>query len=189
MAVRLFAAEVSGLEGRVIDVEVDYSKGLRSFTIVGLADKSVDEAKERISYAIKNIGLKPPHKQNQKVIVSLAPADVKKEGAGFDLAIALGYILASKQATFDAGRTLFLGELALDGTLRPIPGVLALATAARRKKFDSMIVPNGNGLEAAFGGGIRVFEAPSLSDVLAHCAGEKLLEPVSTPLHEEKSES
>ena len=189
MAVRLFAAEVSGLEGRIIDVEVDYSKGLRSFTIVGLADKSVDEAKERISYAIKNIGLKPPHKQNQKVIVSLAPADVKKEGAGFDLAIALGYILASKQATFDAGRTLFLGELALDGTLRPISGVLALATAARRKKFDSMIVPNGNGLEAAFGGGIRVFEAPSLSDVLAHCAGEKLLEPVSTPLHEEKSES
>src|SRR3989338_2947158 len=112
MAVRLFAAEVTGLDGRIIDVEVDYSKGLRSFTIVGLADKAVDEAKERISYAIKNIGLKPPHKQNQKVIVSLAPADIKKEGTGFDLAIALGYTLASKQADFETKDKIFLGELA-----------------------------------------------------------------------------
>src|SRR3990167_7773092 len=110
MSVKLFAAEVTGLDGRIIDVEVDFSKGLRSFTIVGLADKAVDEAKERISYAIKNIGLKPPHKQNQKVIVSLAPADIKKEGSGFDLAIALGYILASGQTAFDTGRTLFIGE-------------------------------------------------------------------------------
>ena len=135
MAVKLHAAEVTGLEGEMIDVEVDYSRGLRSFTIVGLADKAVDEAKERISYAIKNIGLKPPHKQNQRVIVSLAPADIKKEGTGFDLSIALGYILASKQARFETRDKIFLGELALDGTLRPIKGILALAKKSKRGRI------------------------------------------------------
>ncbi|MBI2038824.1 MAG: YifB family Mg chelatase-like AAA ATPase [Candidatus Niyogibacteria bacterium] len=175
MAVRLFSAETVGLDGRIIDVEVDVSKGLRSFTIVGLADKAVDEAKERISYAIKNIGLKPPHKQNQKVIVSLAPADIKKEGSGFDLAIALGYILASKQAVFDSRRTLFLGELALDGALRPVPGMLSLSQTAEHARFESVIVPKGNGIEAAFVRGIRVYEAANLSDVLLHITNEKPL--------------
>src|SRR3989344_9086801 len=175
MAVRLHAAEIIGLDGRIIDVEVDVSKGLRSFTIVGLADKAVDEAKERISYAIKNIGLKPPHKQNQKVIVALAPADLKKEGSGFDLAIALGYMLASKQATFDAGRALFLGELALDGSLRPLPGILALTRAAKKENFESVFVPRGNGAEAALIRDIRVFEAPTLDDVVRHLTGEKVL--------------
>lgn len=179
MAVRLYAAEIIGLDGRIIDVEVDVSKGLRSFAIVGLADKAVDEAKERISYAIKNIGLKPPHKQNQKVIVSLAPADLKKEGSGFDLAIALGYILASKQAAFDAGRTLFLGELALDGSVRPLPGVLVLTRAAKKEKFEAVFVPRGNGAEAALIRDIRVFEVSALDDVIRHLTGEKLLETVS----------
>ena len=175
MAVRLFAAEVHGLDGRIIDVEVDHSKGLRSFTIVGLADKSVDEAKERISYAIKNIGLRPPHKQNQRVIVSLAPADLKKEGSGFDLAIAIGYLLASKQAAFETKRVVLLGELALDGPLRPVPGVLTLTKAARAKKFTSVIVPKGNGNEAALIDGISIFEAENLSDVVSHLSGERPL--------------
>ncbi|MBI1956968.1 MAG: YifB family Mg chelatase-like AAA ATPase [Candidatus Niyogibacteria bacterium] len=189
MAVRLYSAEVAGLDGRIIDVEVDVSKGLRSFTVVGLADKAVDEAKERISYAIKNIGFTPPHKQNQKVIVSLAPADIKKEGSGFDLAIALGYLLASKQASFDAGRALFLGELALDGTLRPIRGVLALSSTAKNEKFDSIIVPHGNGAEAALIRGIRVFEAQMLDDVISHLAGEKMLEPVAASVWKETADA
>lgn len=175
MAVKLHAAEVTGLEGEMIDVEVDYSRGLRSFTIVGLADKAVDEAKERISYAIKNIGLKPPHKQNQRVIVSLAPADIKKEGTGFDLSIALGYILASKQARFETRDKIFLGELALDGALRPIKGILALAKKSKREGFKEMFVPLGNGQEAAVMEGITVYEAKSLSNVLAHLRGEVML--------------
>jgi magnesium chelatase family protein len=175
MAVKLHAAETIGLEGKIIDVEVDYSKGLRSFTIVGLADKEVDEAKERISYAIKNIGLKPPHKQNQKVIVSLAPADIKKEGTGFDLAIALGYILASKQAEFETGDKIFLGELALDGLLRPIKGVLALSQKARTEGFKEIFVPEGNGREAAVIKDFKVFEAKSLTEILKHLAGETAL--------------
>lgn len=175
MAVKLHAAETIGLEGKIIDVEVDYSKGLRSFTIVGLADKEVDEAKERISYAIKNIGLKPPHKQNQKVIVSLAPADIKKEGTGFDLAMALGYILASKQTKFETGDKIFLGELALDGLLRPIKGVLALSQKARIEGFKEIFVPEGNGKEAAIIKNIAVYEAKSLIDVLKHLSGEAAL--------------
>ncbi|MEK7598869.1 MAG: YifB family Mg chelatase-like AAA ATPase [Patescibacteria group bacterium] len=175
MAVKLHAAETIGLEGKIIDVEVDYSKGLRSFSIVGLADKEVDEAKERISYAIKNIGLKPPHKQNQKVIVSLAPADIKKKGTGFDLAIALGYILASKQAKFETGDKIFLGELALDGLLRPIKGVLALSQKARSEGFKEIFVPEGNGREAAVVKNCKVFEAKNLTEVLKHLSGETAL--------------
>lgn len=176
MAVKLHAAEVVGLEGQIIDVEVDYSKGLRSFTIVGLADKEVDEAKERISYAIKNIGLKPPHKQNQKVIVSLAPADIKKEGTGFDLAIALGYVLASRQVRFETKDRLFLGELALDGMLRPIKGVLPLVRKAKAKGFQEIFVPESNGQEAAIIEGLKVYEAKNLTDVLKHLLSEKLLD-------------
>ncbi|MEK7566559.1 MAG: YifB family Mg chelatase-like AAA ATPase [Patescibacteria group bacterium] len=172
MSVKLHAAEVIGLSGEIIDVEVDYSKGLRSFTIVGLADKAVDEAKERISYAIKNIGLKPPHKQNQKVIVSLAPADLKKEGSAFDLAIALGYIMASRQAEFNTEDKIFLGELALDGALRPIKGVLALARKAHSAGFKEIYVPRGNGREAAIIEDISVREVENLKEVLAHLKGE-----------------
>lgn len=176
MSVKLHAAETIGLEGEIIDVEVDYSKGLRSFSIVGLADKEVDEAKERISYAIKNIGLKPPHKQNQKVIVSLAPADIKKEGTGFDLAMALGYILASKQADFETKNKIFLGELALDGMLRPIKGILALAKKAKSAGFEEIFVPDGNGREAAIIDGIKVYKIKNLEELLKHLSGENLLE-------------
>lgn len=176
MAVKLHAAETIGLEGEIIDVEVDYSKGLRSFTIVGLADKAVDEAKERISYAIKNIGLKPPHKQNQKVIVSLAPADLKKEGSAFDLAIALGYVLASRQAQFETKEKIFLGELSLDGGLRPIKGVLALAKKAEAEGFKEIFVPLGNGREAAIVEGLKVYETKGLDETLAHLSGQALLQ-------------
>src|SRR3989344_6296228 len=168
MSVKLHAAEVLGLNGEIIDVEVDYSKGLRSFTVVGLADKEVDEAKERISYAIKNIGLNPPQKQNQKFIVSLAPADIKKEGTGFDLAIALGYTLAYKQADFETKDKIFLGELALDGMLRPIKGILALAKKAKNDGFKEIYVPEENGEEAAIIEGIKAYGVKNLSDLLKH---------------------
>ena len=112
MAIKLHSAEVVGLEGQIIDVEIDLSPGLFSFAIVGLADKAVAESKERISAAIKNLGAKSPQKKNQRVVISLAPADIKKEGPVFDLAIALSYLLASKQTEFDPKKKIFLGELA-----------------------------------------------------------------------------
>ena len=96
----IFSAQVTGLDAVPIRIEIDIAPGLHLFTLVGLADKEVQESRERISAAIKNIGALPPHKKSQRVIVNLAPADLKKEGPAFDLPIALGYLLASSQANF-----------------------------------------------------------------------------------------
>lgn len=175
MALKLHSAEVVGLSGKIIDVEIDLSQGLFSFAIVGLADKSVAESKERISAAIKSLGARSPQKKNQRVLVALAPADLKKEGPVFDLAIALAYLLASKQAKFDPAKKIFLGELALDGTLRPIKGVLALAEEAIKKGFNELYVPKGNGEEAGLVDGISLFEAKSLEEVVNHLEGKKLI--------------
>ena len=175
MATKLHSAEVVGLEGKIIDVEIDLSPGLFSFSIVGLADKAVSESKERISAAIKNLGARSPQKKNQRVVISLAPADVKKEGPVFDLAIALSYLLASGQAKFSPKNKIFLGELALDGSLRPVKGILALAETAERAGFSEMFVAEGNGGEAALVEDIKVFEAGSLEEVLAHLEGKKLI--------------
>lgn len=178
MAIKLHAAEIVGLGGKIIDVEIDLSQGLFSFSIVGLADKAVSEAKERISAAIKSIGARSPQKKNQRVLISLAPADLKKEGPVFDLAIALAYLLASKQAKFDPKDTIFLGELALDGKLRPITGCLALAEAAQKAGYTKIFVPRGNGIEAALVDDISVFEAESLGDVIDHLEGNVLIKPL-----------
>ena len=178
MAIKLHSAEVVGLSGQIVDVEIDLSPGLFSFAIVGLADKSVAESKERISAAIKNLGARSPQKKNQRVIISLAPADLKKEGPVFDLAIALSYLLASKQAEFNPKEKIFLGELALDGSLRPIKGVLALAEKASEKGFSEIFVPTGNGAEAALIDNIKVYEADSLEKIVEHLEGKSLLAEV-----------
>ena len=110
MAVSIKSGQVVGLEGVPIDVEVDLSQGLHRYSLVGLPDKAVDEARERISAAIKNSGLRPPHKKNQRVTINLAPADLRKEGPLFDLPIALAYVLASKQAAFVADKKMSLQD-------------------------------------------------------------------------------
>jgi len=127
---------------------------------------------------IRNIGALAPHKKSQRVIVNLAPADIKKEGPAFDLPIALGYLLASGQIDFDPRGTLFLGELSLEGTLRKVSGVLPVVIAARLAGFSSCIVPRGNGAESSIVDGIKTYEADSISDVTEHLAGRKKL-----PLH------
>ena len=181
MSVTIHAAQVVGLDARVISVEVDISPGLHLFTIVGLADKEVQESRERISAAIKNIGALAPHKKSQRVIVNLAPADIKKEGPAFDLAIALGFLLASGQAAFKPDRKIFLGELGLDGALRRVPGVLAIALAARQAGFTDIIVPRGNGSEAALTEGIRAYEAGTIAEVCDFLAGRAAIAPTPRP--------
>ena len=178
MAVSIKSGQVVGLEGVPIDVEVDLSQGLHRYSLVGLPDKAVDEARERISAAIKNSGLRPPHKKNQRVTINLAPADLRKEGPLFDLPIALAYVLASKQAAFVADKKMFIGELALDGTLRRARGVLPLAIAAERMGVEELFVPKGNGKEAAFVSNIQVVEATCLSDVLDHLEGRVVIPPL-----------
>src|SRR3989338_4458625 len=100
-SVRLFSGAVTGLDGAPIEVEVDATPGLHMFGIIGLPDKTVEESKDRIASAIKNSGFTAPKQKNQRIIVNLAPADVRKEGPGYDLPIALGYMLATKQLQFD----------------------------------------------------------------------------------------
>jgi len=143
---KIFSAALKGLESQVIEVEVACNKGLRSFNIVGLGDKAITESKERVSQAIKSIKLSPP--QAKRILVNLAPADLKKEGSLYDLAIALGYLLASKQVRFNPQGKLILGELALDGSLKPIKGVLSFSFLAQKEGFGEIILPKENAKEA-----------------------------------------
>ena len=165
---KIYSAQGTLLNAQIIDIEVDLSRGLHSFAIVGLADKSVDESKDRVSSAIKNSGWKSPKNKNQKVVVSLAPADVKKEGPLFDLAIALAYLLASGDIMFDPKGKIFLGELSLDGNLRKIKGVLALTEEAKRRGFKEIYVPAENAREAALIDGIHIMSVRSLKEVVNH---------------------
>ena len=129
---RIYSAELEGINAKLIEVEVDVNAGLHAFNIVGLADKALNEAKERVNSALKNSGIKPPNRENRKITVNLAPADIKKNGSHYDLAIALGYLLATKQIKkFDARHKIFLGELALDGRLRPVSGEGRIQSRAR----------------------------------------------------------
>jgi len=165
---RLSSAQTEYLRARIVDVEVDLSKGFHAFSIVGLPDKAVEEAKDRISAAIKNSGFDSPKSKNQKVVVSLAPADIRKEGPAFDLAIALCYLAAAKEITFDGRNKIFLGELSLDGILRPIDGVLALVQEAKRKGFTEVYLPQENVKEAALIRGISIYGLKSLEQAIAH---------------------
>lgn len=178
MAITIHSAQVVGLEAQPISVEVDITPGLHVFTIVGLADKEVQESRERIAAAIKNLGALAPHKKSQRVIVNLAPADIKKEGPAFDLAIALGYLLSSGQIAFNPAGKLFLGELGLDGSLRSVSGVLPIAIAARAAGFTQIILPKPNGKEAAILDGIEIIEAENLLDVIEFLSGRKTITPI-----------
>lgn len=191
MAVTIFSGQVVGLEGQPISVEVDITPGLHLFSIVGLADKEVQESRERISAAIKNIGALAPHKKSQRVIVNLAPADIKKEGPAFDLSIALGYLLASGQIAFNPSGKLFLGELGLDGALRRVSGILPIAIAARAAGFSELILPRGNGREAAILDGVTIREATTIAEVIEYLAGrsdlprieQQILNDVTARIH------
>lgn len=172
MLAKVHSAQVTGVRADIIDVEVDITNGLHSFAIVGLPDKAVGEAKDRISAAIKNSGFRPPQKGNKKVIVSLAPADIKKEGTAFDLAIALGNLIASKEIKFDTDKKLFLGELALNGNLRPIKGALLLTKKAKEAGFTEVYLPADNATEAALIRDINIYGVINLRQLVNHLVPE-----------------
>jgi len=165
---KVYSAQVNLLEGVIVTIEVDLSRGLHTFSVVGLPDKAVDESKDRVSGAIKNSGFKSPKAKNQKIIVSLSPADLKKEGPFFDLGIAISYLLASGDIKFNSEKKIFLGELGLDGTLRRIRGALPLAQEAKRMGFEEIYLPKENAVEAALVEGIKIFGASSLEEVVEH---------------------
>jgi len=152
--------------------------GLHSFNIVGLPDAAVNEAKERVSSAVKNSGASPPHHSNRRVIVNLAPADIKKEGPAYDLPIAVAYLLASEQLLATSiDKKIFVGELSLEGKLRPVSGVLPIALMARDRGFEALFVPKGNAAEAALVKEIEVFGLNSLEELFLHLEGKELIQP------------
>ncbi|MEI8175047.1 MAG: YifB family Mg chelatase-like AAA ATPase [bacterium] len=165
---KVYSAQVNLLRGAIVTIEVDLSKGLHSFSVVGLPDKAVDESKDRVSGAIKNSGFKSPKAKNQKIIVSLSPADLKKEGPFFDLAIAIAYLSASGDIKFNSEKKIFLGELGLDGTLRSIRGALPLAEEAKKQGYKEIYLPKENAVEAALVDGVTVFGASNLKEVIEH---------------------
>ncbi len=168
MSAKVYSAQLVGLDAHLIEVEVDISKGLHSFSIVGLGDKAVSEAKDRISAALKNSGFENPQKGNRKVIISLAPADLKKEGSVFDLPIALATLIAQKEIIFNPLGKLFLGELSLDGQIRPIKGALPIAKKAQESGFSEIYLPAENAKEASLVHGLSIYPCHHLRDLVVH---------------------
>ena len=173
MLSKIFSAAIVGLDAQIIEVETNVSYGLRHFEIVGLPDKAVEESRERVGAAIESSGFQSPHHEPCRVLVSLAPADLKKEGSIYDLAIALGYLLAVKKIKFDPTNKIFLGELALDGRLRPIKGVISFATACREKGFSEIILPKENVPEASLIKEIKVSGVENLKETINYLEGKK----------------
>lgn len=172
---RVYSVQPQFPKSPIVSVEADLSRGLYSFTIVGLPGKAVEEAKDRVGSAIKHSGFDAPKAKNHKIVISLAPADVKKEGPVFDAAIALAYLLSAEEVSCDAEGVLILGELSLDGSLKSVKGALPAALAAKERGFHSIIVPKENAEEAALVKGVAVYGAATLRDLVFHLTNTALL--------------
>ena len=170
MIAKVLGFVLQGLDGVPVTVETDISKGLPAYDMVGLPDAAVKESKERVKSAIKNSGLAFP---TRKITVNFAPAYVKKEGTALDLPIAISLLKAEGALVADVDDVIFLGELALNGDLRPVRGVLPLLIAAKNQGYTKFILPCGNNKEASHLGGIDVYAAASLKEVFDHLSGEK----------------
>lgn len=177
MTSKVFSAAIIGLDAIPIEIEVDTSRGLPSFNIVGLPDKAIQESKDRINSAIKNSALVNPKKENLKVVVNLAPADIKKQGPIYDLGIAVCYLLNTKQVEFDFKDKVFAGELALDGSLRSISGALPIALMAKKSGFKEFILSKQNAKEAAAVQGLKITGLTSLVELANYLSGKIYIEP------------
>ncbi len=167
---------IIGLDGALIEVEVDIANGLAAFVIVGLPDAAVNEAKERVKAAIKNSGCLFPYKH---ITVNLAPADLRKEGPAYDLPIATGILFASGQINpgEELVNALFLGELSLDGAVRHTNGILPMVALAREKQVKAVFVPAVDAVEATLIEGVIVYPVETLGHLIAHLNGIKQIEP------------
>jgi magnesium chelatase family protein len=176
MLAKVRSCAVIGLEGAIVEVEVDLANGLAAFMIVGLPDTAVNEAKDRVRAAIKNSGALFPFK---RITVNLAPADLRKEGPAYDLPIAIGILLASGQIAADeqTAEYLFLGELSLDGSLRHTNGILPMVALASEKQVRSVFVPAVDAVEATLIQGVTIYPVETLGQLVAHLNGERGIEP------------
>ena len=192
---KTFSAALQGIGATIIEIEVSVNQGLRSFAIVGLADKSIAEAKERVASAIKNIGLSSPNSQTKKVVVNLSPADLKKEGSHFDLSIALAYLLATEQTKFIANKKLILGELALNGDLKPIKGAFSFTLLAKENNFEEIILPVQNAKEASVANllgkqnEIKIIPVENLQQALTYLEKQIDIKPFQSDFNEFKTDN
>ena len=174
MLVKTFCSAIYGVSALLVTVEVSVGKGV-GFSIVGLPDNAVKESQQRIATAVTHCGFHIPGK---KIVVNMAPADIKKEGAAYDLTIAIGILAASgEMRADDLDRYVIMGELSLDGTLRPVKGVLPIAIEARRHQYKGIIVPQENAREAAIVNNLEVYGAANIRQVIDHLNGEQLMTP------------
>jgi len=169
MLAKVMSCAVVGLEGAIVEVEVDISSGLPAFTIVGLPDAAVQEARERVRAAIRNSGCNFPMK---RITVNLAPADLKKEGPAYDLPIAIGILFSSEQLSADVSHMLFLGELSLDGSVRHTHGILPMVAIAKEKGLSTVFVPAADAGEASLVEGVKTIAVNSLAELASHLSGE-----------------
>ena len=175
MLSRVLSSAVLGVDAYTVEVEVDIRQGLPSFTTVGLPEAAVKESKDRVKSAINNSGYRFP---DDRITVNLAPADIKKEGTGFDLPIALGILAATGVLPQDRlTEHLISGELSLDGRIKPVRGSLPVALLARKSGFRGMILPKENAGEAAVVGDIEVLPVPTLGELVDYVCGLRHIEP------------
>ncbi|MCH7970527.1 MAG: YifB family Mg chelatase-like AAA ATPase [Chloroflexi bacterium] len=168
-----------GLDGIVVETEVDIAPGLPAFHIVGLPDTALQESRERVRAAIRNSGVEFPMR---RIAVSLAPADVRKSGPAYDLPIAIGILTSTGQVPEIDSSSLLLGELALDGSLRPTMGMLPMVAVGKRQGFNRAFVPEANAEEAALVDGIEVMPVKSLTEMIAFLRSEQKIDPVVEPV-------
>ncbi|NES99255.1 MAG: YifB family Mg chelatase-like AAA ATPase [Sphaerospermopsis sp. SIO1G1] len=164
MLARVWSASIIGIDAIKVGVEVDVSGGLPGIVILGLPDSAIQESKERVKATLKNAGFNFPIR---KIVINLTPADLRKEGPSFDLPISVGILAASEQVNPDLlGDFLFLGEVSLDGSLRPVSGVLPIAATAEKMGITGIVVPADNAQEAAVVGGLNVYSCQNITDVV-----------------------
>ena len=174
MLAKIRSMGVIGIDGFEVEVEVNSTSGFTSFEIVGLPDAAVKESKERVVSAVKSVGFDFPL---GKVTVNLAPSNVKKEGTGFDLPIALAILIAAEKVKLpDVSDCIFVGELSLGGELRPVQGVLPIAVSAWKQGFKRIILPKENEKEASVVEELEVYGARNLHDIFAHLTGMRPIE-------------
>ena len=182
MLVKAFASAVHGIDATTITVEVNASQGIKYF-LVGLPDNAVKESQHRIESALKTNGFKMP---GQKLIINLAPADIRKEGSAYDLPIALGILAASGQMNGDKLKDfIIMGELSLDGGVQPIKGALPISIQAQKENFKGFILPEQNAREAAVVEKLNVYGVKNLSEVIRFFEGKEELAPVKVNIQEE----
>lgn len=177
MAVKVFSASPLGMDGKIIEIEVDSSSGQAVFNIVGLPDAAVKESQDRVSSAIRNSALRAPYFYG-RITVNLAPADLRKEGPGFDLPIALGVLLETGQVNNIPEDACFLGELALDGRLRPVKGALPIAISLKEKGFNRFFLPKENAEEANLTEDLEIYPIETLAQLIDHFSQTKKVFPL-----------